>query len=101
MTGRRWTRQALRAVLISARVSGRREYRPTVSYEPGHRPLTGPITASGMWPQIISPEDSDRLRALLGDSSRLRPADRSYRYLLSGVFRCGVCGTPMSRLYLA
>ncbi len=95
ITGRQWTRQALRAVLISARISGRREYRPTDSYEPGHRPLTGPITAAGMWPQIVSPEDSDRLRALLGDSSRLRPANRSYRYLLSGVFRCGVCGTPI------
>lgn len=37
VSGGPWSRQALRAVLASARISGRREYKPTDSYEPGHR----------------------------------------------------------------
>jgi site-specific DNA recombinase len=46
-TGRAWSRSALKLVLISARISGRREYRPTDSYESGHKPLPGEITATG------------------------------------------------------
>jgi hypothetical protein len=73
VNGRAWTRQSLRLVLVSARISGRREYRPTDSYEHGQRPLLGPITATDAWPAIISPEDSDRLRALLSDQFRAQP----------------------------
>ncbi|HEY1920503.1 MAG TPA: recombinase family protein [Streptosporangiaceae bacterium] len=95
-TGRPWTRSALKTVLIAARISGRREYRPTDSYEHGHRPLTGEITATGCWPAIISEDDSDRLRALLTAPGRnTNPGRRSYRYLLTGIFACGRCGTPM------
>ena len=95
-TGRPWARTALKTVLISARISGRREYVPTDSYEHGHRPLLGEITATGCWPAIISETDSDRLRALLTNPARdTNPSRRSYRYLLSGIFACGRCGTPM------
>jgi hypothetical protein len=52
-------------VLISARISGRREHVPAGSYEYGHWPLLGEITATGCRPAIISEADSDRLRALL------------------------------------
>lgn len=83
-------------MLVSGRICGRREYKPTDSYEPGHRPLLGQLTATGAWPAIISPADSDRLRALLANPNRVIPARRSYRYLLSGVFRCGRCGARMS-----
>lgn len=93
-TGRDWTRQALRVVLLSGRISGRREYRPTDSYEPGRRPPTGEITAAGAWPAIISPADSDRLRALLTGPDR-NNGRRSYRYLPFGIFTCGRCETPM------
>jgi len=94
-TGRAWSRSALKLVLISARISGRREYRPTDSYEPGHKPLLGEITATGCWPAIISVEESDRLRALLTAPERTKYARRSRRYLLSGIFACGRCGTHM------
>jgi len=91
-----WSRQALRVVLVSARISGRREYKPTDSYEPGHRPMLGQITAADAWPAIISPADSDRLRALLSDPGRANHTTRSYRYLLSGVFSCGLCGARLT-----
>jgi DNA invertase Pin-like site-specific DNA recombinase len=95
-TGREWSRSAVKQVLISARISGRREYRPTDSYEPGHKPLLGDITATGCWPAIISEQDSDLLRALLTAPGRdTNPARRSYRYLISGIAACGLCGSPM------
>jgi DNA invertase Pin-like site-specific DNA recombinase len=95
-TGRLWSRSALKLVLISARISGRREYTPTDSYEHGRKPLLGQITATGCWPAIISETESDRLRALLTAPGRDRnPGRRSYRYLLSGIFACGRCGCPM------
>jgi Recombinase len=83
VNGSQWSRQGLRLVLVSGRISGRREYKPTDSYEPGHRPLVGQLTATDAWPAIISPADSDRLRALLADPNRAFPPRRSYRYLLS------------------
>jgi site-specific DNA recombinase len=96
-TGKAWSRQALRLVLISARISGRCEYSPTDSYEHGHKPLLGEITATGCWPAIITVEESDRLRALLTAPGRdNNPGRRSHRYLLSGIFACGRCGTPMA-----
>jgi site-specific DNA recombinase len=67
VSGSQWSPQGLRLVLVSGRISGRREYKPTDSYEPGHRPLLGQLTATDSWSAIISPADSDRLRALLAD----------------------------------
>jgi site-specific DNA recombinase len=94
VAGKAWTRQGLRLVLVSARISGRREYRPTDSYPAGRRPMIGEITATGCWPAIITPEDSDRLRALLYKGPG-QPQMRSARYLLSSVFRCGLCGSKL------
>jgi site-specific DNA recombinase len=92
--GRPWSRQGLRLVLVSARISGRREYRPADSHRPGAAPMIGEITATGCWPSIISPEDSDRLRALLYKGPG-EPQMRSARYLLSSIFRCGLCGSKL------
>jgi site-specific DNA recombinase len=50
--GKQWRVNTLGTVLMSARISGRREY-------------YGEIVADAAWPAIISAEQSDRLRALL------------------------------------
>lgn len=92
-TGRQWRTVVLRALLASARISGRRDYRPTVS---GARPLLGEILAeTADWPAIITPEDSDRLRALLSRTDRRTTPGSGRRYLLSGILVCGRCGHPM------
>lgn len=78
-TGRSWSQSALKLVLISARISGRPKYRPTDSYEHGHKPLLGEITATGCWPTIISVTDSDRLRAKRFPPGEGRSQDRSRR----------------------
>jgi site-specific DNA recombinase len=92
--GNPWTRKSLRHVLVSARISGRREHRPVSDYISGNRPLLGEITADAVWPGIISAEDSDRLRELLTRPARnTGPKGRSY--LLSGILRCHQCGSGL------
>ena len=67
-----------RRMIASARISGQREYKDE-------------IVAVGDWEPIISPEDTARVRAILGSATRAT-ARTIRRYLLSGgLLRCGVC----------
>lgn len=78
--GGSWTPHVLRRMLMSARISGRREHK-------------GVIVAVAEWPGIIEPEDSDRLRELLSDPQRLTyDGDSARKYLLTGFLRCGIAG---------
>jgi site-specific DNA recombinase len=87
-TGRQWSPSALRGVLVSGRISGRREYH-------------GQIVAAPSWPAIITVGQSDELRALLTRRAGT-PRSRARSYLLSGILRCGRCGHSMSgRLHTA
>ena len=81
-TGKQWVPQVLRRMLKSARISGRREHK-------------GEIVADAVWPAIISPETSDRIRAVLSDPGR-RKNDRVRRYLLAGFLNCGRCGERLT-----
>lgn len=78
VSGGPWSVQVLRRMLMSARLSGQREYR-------------GEIVAVGDWQPILTPGETARLRAVLGDPARFtRRIVR--RYLLSaGLLRCGLC----------
>ncbi|MEV0583028.1 recombinase family protein [Nonomuraea sp. NPDC050310] len=95
--GRLWIPTTLRRMLAGARISGRREHTPRSTFETT-RPLLGEIVADAVWPAIISPLDSDRLRTLLSDPSRdyRRLAATGRTYLLSGILRCGRCGHRMN-----
>jgi DNA invertase Pin-like site-specific DNA recombinase len=79
--GNEWKSGGVKKVLMSARISGRRE-RAGEFYE-------------AVWDGIITPEQSDRLRRKL--SARNRSTGRPpRRYLLTGgLLRCGRCGTAM------
>ena len=81
-TGKEWAPQTIRRMLLSARISGRREH---------HRE----VVAVAEWPAIISPRESEKLRAKLRDPER-RTNRAGRRYLLTRLLRCGHCGT---RLY--
>src|SRR5690606_41697967 len=52
------TRRSSDLLLCSARISGRREYKPRESYKGKTRPILGEIVADAVWPAIIAPEDS-------------------------------------------
>lgn len=80
-TGGQWVPIVLKRMLRSGRISGRREHK-------------GEIVADAEWPAIISPADSDRLRAVFVDPGR-RKNERVRRYLLAGMLICGRCGEPM------
>jgi site-specific DNA recombinase len=85
-----WVPQVLRRLLVSARISGRREY----SYAEGRRLDIGRITSkTAEWLPIISAEDSDHLRHLLGGHRR---QGQVREYLLTGgIARCGRCKQPL------
>jgi site-specific DNA recombinase len=74
------TAGTLGKMLGRARISGRREHH-------------GEVVADGDWPAIITPEESDTLRAMLSRRRR-GPSRRSY-LLTGGTVRCGKCGSPM------
>ena len=65
-------------MLVSARISGQREHR-------------GEIVAKAEWPAIITPAETQRLRAKLNDPDR-RTNRSARRYLLPALLRCDHCG---------
>ena len=86
-----WNTSVVRKILISARISGRRE-RCTVD---GKRHDMGVISDhQAAWPAIIDTETSDAIRSLLGDGSR-RMNGHPTRYLLAGIAECGLCHKPL------
>ncbi len=76
-----WTPSTLSRMLTSARISGQREH---------HGEIIGPA----VWPAIITPAQTARLRGLLADPSRRRTRPPR-RYLLAGMLRCGLCGATL------
>jgi DNA invertase Pin-like site-specific DNA recombinase len=76
-TGKQWTPQTLRRMLMSPRISGQREHR-------------GEIVAKAEWPAIITPRQTQQLQAKLRDPDR-RTNRASRRYLLTRLLRCSHC----------
>ena len=81
VTGAEWTQQTLRRMLASARISGQREHR-------------GVIVGPAEWPGILTPADTERIRALFSDPAR-RTNKTARRYLLARLLRCGRCGATL------
>jgi len=80
-TGGRWQQGPMRRLLMSARLSGQREYR-------------GEVVADAVWPAILSREQTAALQRLLGDPSRsTRRIARGY--LLKGLLRCTDCNAAL------
>lgn len=73
-----WHSSTVRQMLRSARISGHIEH-------------NGEIIGPAQWPAIISPEQTDRIRATLDDPSR-KKSRGPRRYLLTGLLRCSLCG---------
>ncbi|MEA2199409.1 MAG: site-specific recombinase [Solirubrobacteraceae bacterium] len=83
-TGKQWTSQSLRRMLMSPRISGQRSHLKE-------------IVAKAEWPAIITPRQTQQLRAKLGDPDR-RTNRSARRYLLARLLRCSHCrGTLVSR----
>lgn len=80
--GGRWRPAILRRMLLNPRMVGIRTHCRTGVHV-------------GVWQPIITAEQQTQLKAILNDPRRRTGAGRPGTHLLSGVLRCGVCGTGM------
>jgi hypothetical protein len=80
--GKEWKSHVVRKILLSGRISGQREHH-------------GEILGNAVWPGVIRPRQTLRLRALLGDPAR-RTKRVPRRYLLSSLLRCHACGHTLA-----
>ena len=79
--GRLWDTPLLRDLLTSARIAGLRE--------------NGDGLVEADWGAIISREQHEQLRAILGTTPTKKGPKGPRSYLLSFLLICDVCGTPM------
>lgn len=80
--GRAWTPSEAGRVLRRARNAGLVEY-------------AGEITGPAVWPAIVTEAQWRRCQAILSDPARRTSPGNQPRWLLSGIARCGVCGTAV------
>jgi site-specific DNA recombinase len=82
-TGRGWSNVTLRTMLLSPRLVGQRQ----------HNGQLHPAT----WKPILPREKWDAVKAILEDPARVTKGRGGvYRHLLSGLVKCGLCGTNMT-----
>jgi DNA invertase Pin-like site-specific DNA recombinase len=79
--GKRWGRSTLIRLLTNPHTAGLRQ-------------LDGELVP-GTWRPILSRALYDDVCTMLADPSRRTSNGNGRRYLLTGIVRCGVCGTPM------
>ena len=77
--GKEWSPQQIGRMLQRARYSGQRERHGQI------------VSTKAEWPAIITPAETDKLRAKLRDPDR-RTNRAARRYLLPRLLRCGHCG---------
>lgn len=81
VTGGAWQTTVLRNMLVSARIAGMRSHRGRVT--------------KAEWPEIISPDEHYRLRALLEAPERRKNRSRRAYLLTGGLAVCGLCGAAL------
>ena len=79
--GNLWRAPHLKGLLMLATLSAQREHEGKLY--------------PGSWPAILSPDDTQRLRAILNRNSG-RHVRSARKYLLTGFLRCGLCEQRMS-----
>lgn len=82
----RWLPRRLRIMLMSPTYAGLRQHR-------------GEIIGAGSWPALIEEVDWHRIQGVITDPSRRVGPGPAARYLLSGIARCGVCGSGMRHYF--
>jgi DNA invertase Pin-like site-specific DNA recombinase len=80
--GARWTGGEVRRALLRPRNAGLMEHR-------------GQITGKAIWPEIVDEPTWRAVCAVLTDPKRRTTPGPARQHLLSGIARCGPCGTAM------
>jgi DNA invertase Pin-like site-specific DNA recombinase len=78
----RWSHRQVTRVLRNPGYAARRVHR-------------GEVVGPADWPEIIDGEDFDRIQAKLDDPARQITRQRAVVHLLTGIARCGVCGSGL------
>jgi DNA invertase Pin-like site-specific DNA recombinase len=81
--GGHWTSKSLKQTLISARISGQRDYHKGGNFSPA------------VWGPIISPADTTRLRAVLRVNPGRDPKAPKPRQVLTSLLWCERCNNPL------
>jgi site-specific DNA recombinase len=74
-----WSRVTVRHIALRERNAGLRRHQ-------------GKVIGKGDWEPIFDIDTHERLRALLTDPARKVTTGSAYRYLLTGIAKCGKCG---------
>lgn len=77
-----WHKGMVRHLVLRERNAGLRVHR-------------GQVVGQGTWEPILHPGTYEQVRAVLGDPARKTSTGTAAQHLLSGIARCGVCGTPV------
>ncbi len=77
-----WHKGMVRHLVLRERNAGLRVHR-------------GQVVGQGTWEPILDPGTYEQVRAVLGDPARKTSTGTAAQHLLSGIARCGVCGTPV------
>jgi DNA invertase Pin-like site-specific DNA recombinase len=80
--GKSWTHPAVRAVLLNPRNAGLRAH-------------NGEIVGNAVWDAIVDRDTFDGVTAVLTNPHRRFRGATGRKYLLSGLARCGKCGSTM------
>ena len=102
-TGRDWSRQAVHRVLTNTAYYGlmyysKRRHRKIGprKIERTDRPIEEAVPVWGFTPPIISKQLYDRVQEQLKNPHSRRGKKGGNQYLLTGVTRCGLCGSPVT-----
>jgi hypothetical protein len=88
-----WHASTVGSILCSARISGQRAYDPEAPRYGFDRPGGRTIMGKGNWEAIITPEETERIQAILGNPDRR--IGKSEKSLLSGIVQCGKRGNTL------
>jgi site-specific DNA recombinase len=101
--GKRWSRTGVKAVLRNPRICGYRARAVKTAHEDGtesayHMEIVrdadnNPVI--GQWEPILSVDTWEKVVALIGAGTQSGRGSNARVYLLSGILRCGRCGTRM------
>ncbi|MYA00910.1 MAG: recombinase family protein [Chloroflexi bacterium] len=92
--GRRWQRASLHKLLVNEAYTGTAVWGKTNR----GKKASDPVRVEGAWPGIVSRELFDAVgQAMRERAPAMRPPARvGSKFLLSGLLRCGACGSPFS-----
>ena len=95
VTGAAWSPQRVRDIALTISYAGKRSHNPGARTGHTRRHTLGAVT-KGVWPELVSVEQYNRVRKLLLDPKRKTSRPGRARHLLSMIAVCAVCDGPLS-----